>query len=201
MTAHTTGLAALEERVRAGDATVSAEDLARAASLERLAQLRQDGDVRQAAAARDAEASTRRAGLVAEAQNVLGARPLGDIARLYATAREALAALVEACEGRTDAVTAAAQLLIGPAVTEVPGPAVNARWTGGRSDAYVELDGVRHSPLEPGPVVQHLVASVAQAHPRGLPLDNTHSVVRRLGPPVRIALDDVVVKLAENRPV
>ena len=192
-------LAALEERVRAGDTAVTAEDLARAASLDRLAQLREDGEARQAAAARDSAAADRRASLLAEAEHVLAARPLDDVARRYVAAREALAALVEACEGRTDAVTAAAQLLIGPAVTEVPGPAVSARWTGGRSDAYVELDGVRYAPLEPGPVVQHLVASVAQGHPQGLPLDSAHSVARRLGPPVQTPLDGVVAQLDETR--
>ncbi|MEU8535464.1 hypothetical protein [Streptomyces parvulus] len=185
----TESLAELEERVRSGDETVTAEEIEHARSLARFAELRTEAAERRAAEDQAAEAARDRAARIAEARRLLDGHGLGDVAEAYAAAREALHALVEACDARTGAVGQAARLL---ATT----PGVTARWDGSPKNAVVEFaPGDRHTALMPGPVLRDLVGRVAESRPDGMPLEASVSLARRLERPrTRTPLDDVLAR-------
>lgn len=182
-------LARLEERVRSGDESVTPEQVEQARVMGRFAVLRQEAADRRAAAEETARAARERDARIGEARRLLDGHGLENVAALYVTARDALSALVAACDGRTEAVDAAARLL---ATTD----GVETRWDGSPTNSRVELDGERHTALPPGPVVQVLVGRLAEARPDGMALDYTHSVARKLTPrPREMPLDAVVARL------
>ncbi|MGA5371416.1 hypothetical protein ACPCSD_10095 [Streptomyces griseoincarnatus] len=178
----------LEERVRSGDDTVTPEEIEQARVMGRFATLRQEAADRRAAKESAAAAARERATRIAEARRLLAGHGLDDVAELYVAARDALSALVAACDGRTEAVDAAARLLVST-------DGVEARWDGSPKNSRVDLDGVRHTALPPGPVVQALVGRLAEARPDKLPLDYTHSLAAKLRPPREIPLDAAVARV------
>ncbi|GHH38191.1 hypothetical protein [Streptomyces candidus] len=190
-------LAALEERVRSGDEAVTADQVEQARGLSRFARLRKDAADRKAEQARTAAATRARAEAIDRAEQLLDAHTLDDIAAQYVAARKALESLVAACEARTAAVDEAARMLSIAAVRDAPGrPDVTARWDGSPANSRVETGTVRHVALEPGPVLHCLVRRIADAHPRGLPLDHTYSLARQLVVgPQSSPLDDAIGRL------
>ncbi|MFH9038974.1 hypothetical protein ACH4FA_06360 [Streptomyces sp. NPDC017966] len=184
-------LTELEERVRSGDETVTPEQVEQARVMGRFAVLRAEAAERRAAEEAAAAAARERTARIAEARRLLDGHGLDDVARLYVAARDALSALVAACDGRTEAVDAAARLL---ATTE----GVEARWDGSPKNSRVELDGVRHTAMPPGPVVQVLVGRLAEARPDGMALDYTHSLAAKLRSPREMPLDAAVARAEIN---
>ncbi|MEU8891145.1 hypothetical protein [Streptomyces sp. NPDC048442] len=190
-------LARLEERVRSGDEAVTAEEIDKAHGLHRFAQLRKEAADRKAEQARADAAARTRAEAIAGAEQLLDEHHLDAIAVKYVAAREALAALVAACEARTGAVDTAARMLSTAAVREASGrPDVTAQCDGSTKGTRVEIGSERHVALEPGPVLHCLVRRIADAHPRGLPLDYTYSLARQLSVGPRTSpLDSAIGRL------
>ncbi|OQD52735.1 hypothetical protein BM536_032000 [Streptomyces phaeoluteigriseus] len=182
-------LTELEERVRSGDETVTPEQIEQARTMGRFAELRQEAADRRAAEEAAAKQARERADRIAEARRLLDGHGLDDVAPLYVAARDALSALVAACDGRTEAVGEAARLL---ATTD----GVTAVWDGSTRNAVVEFEpGDRHTALPPGPVVQVLVGRLAEARPDGMAIDYTHSVARKLTPFPRVSpLDEALAR-------
>ncbi|MEU0671593.1 hypothetical protein ABZ330_01635 [Streptomyces sp. NPDC006172] len=188
MTAAAETLAELEERVRSGDESVTPEHLEHARGLARFAELRDEAAARRAAAEETARAARERADRIAQARRILDGHRLDDVAAAYIAARDALTALVAACDGRTEAVDAAARLL---ATTE----GVTARWDGSPKNSRLELDGEHHTALQPGVVVQSLVGRLAESRPDGMALDYTHTLAAKLRPPREMPLDAALARL------
>lgn len=135
----------LEERVMAGDAKVTVEQVAderaMAAGRVRFGRLAQVAKERKAR--RDAEQLEAEQAAAAEqhAREVLAPFPAAEVAARYDAAVAAVAALVKVCEGRNSALYGLCRL---PAVGRVRG-VVTANLTPG--SAVVPLDGVKHAPV------------------------------------------------------
>ncbi|MGW7706327.1 hypothetical protein [Streptomyces sp. NPDC054771] len=179
-------LAALEERVRDGDDTVTPDQLASTRELGRFAKLRAEAARRKADRAAAAEAERERAATIAQAVTLVAeqANP-AKVAAAYETARTALVALLTATTTHDDAIREAAALL-----RKVGAPAIRrhvASPTGGEwehAPASVTAPTVEHqqgngalsietgravSAVGTGPLLVTLLDQVAREHDVRMP--------------------------------
>jgi len=159
-------VAALEERIRSGDDTVTAAELDDAHKLSRFARLRRDAAHRKAAAARAAQvanARTRHADQIKAAVNS-GALDVRPVANAYAAMRDAVTAFVTAANAYNQAWTQARTAIDNPPHRDEDGPTLAS--LGVRVDTTVNghprvvADGVGRYPLR---TAEHLARVVVDA--------------------------------------
>ncbi|MET7900353.1 hypothetical protein ABZS86_02370 [Streptomyces sp. NPDC005355] len=164
-------LAALEDRVRAGDDQVQPEEIERARGLRRFAALRKEAAEKRAADLRQEQIDAKyreRADTFRESVQGLS---IHNLARLHRAAEDALDALATACETRDAAVLKGSVSLAG-----VEQSTLNVK--------AVPYSGVRIGDeswaMEPaGPLIARLIRAVAERHD-GLPVANSTALRNQL---------------------
>ncbi|MFG2671162.1 hypothetical protein [Streptomyces sp. NPDC048445] len=181
-------LAALEERVRDGDDTVTPDQLTSTRELGRFAKLRAEAARRKADRAAAAAAETERAGIVAQAAALVSEDgDPGKVAAAYAAARAAVEQLLTVTATHDDAVREAAALL-----RTVGAPAMH-RYVPVQHDGYVTSESEPMPATSTAPTVAQDGAAVLSFGP-----GRTYGAVGT--GPMLVALADGVAAAVEMPP-
>jgi hypothetical protein len=181
-------LAALEEKVRDGDDDITPAALAEQRELSRFAKLRAEAARRKATRTAAAAEEKRRQKLTREAVALVdGPADPRKVVEAYATARTALAALLDTTQAHDSAMHQAAELLrqaSAPAIRQVtsdedgyarPGKASRTEPTvehaNGSAAVSVEDGKVRHA-VGTGPILVTLLAEVTSDRQAAMPAGN-----------------------------
>jgi len=150
-------LAELEERVRSGDDTVTAEEVEHARGLARFAELRKVAGERRAAAEHEQQLAAERERALADARQILAEAPADAVAAAEQAAAEAMVKLRQAVRAHNDGVRRALARLQSspvPASGGQSGPALGwGRPPYSPDRPFLWVDGRPTGPLDEGAVM------------------------------------------------